>query len=35
MTASQTTIRFFAALALAAVLAGCNDKRDPGFQGWF
>ena len=34
MTASQTTIRFFAALALAAMLAGCNDKRDPGFQGW-
>ena len=24
----------FAALALVAVLAGCNDKRDPGFQGW-
>jgi len=25
---------FFAVLALAATLAGCNDKRDPGFQGW-
>jgi len=23
-----------AALALAAVLGGCDDKRDPGFQGW-
>ena len=33
MTASLT-IRLFAALALAATLAGCNDKRDPGFQGW-
>jgi HlyD family secretion protein len=26
--------RFFAALALAAALAGCNEHRDPGFQGW-
>jgi HlyD family secretion protein len=34
MTASSATIRLFAALALAATLAGCNDKRDPGFQGW-
>ncbi|MGQ0686965.1 HlyD family secretion protein [Bradyrhizobium sp.] len=34
MTSSLTTTRLFAALALAAVLAGCNDKRDPGFQGW-
>ncbi len=31
---SSLTLRFFAALALAATLAGCNDKRDPGFQGW-
>ena len=23
-----------AALALAALLGGCDDKRDPGFQGW-
>jgi HlyD family secretion protein len=22
------------ALALAAMLAGCNERRDPGFQGW-
>ena len=21
-------------LALTAALAGCNDRRDPGFQGW-
>ena len=34
MTPSQITIRFVAALALAATLAGCNEKRDPGFQGW-
>ena len=33
MTSSLTT-KFFAALALAVTLAGCNDKRDPGFQGW-
>jgi HlyD family secretion protein len=23
-----------ATLALALSLAGCNDKRDPGYQGW-
>ena len=34
MISSRTTTRLVAALALAAVLAGCNDKRDPGFQGW-
>jgi HlyD family secretion protein len=28
------TTRIVAAIALAALLAGCNDKRDPGFQGW-
>ena len=33
MTSSRTT-RIHAALALAAALAGCNEKRDPGFQGW-
>jgi HlyD family secretion protein len=31
---SSLTARVFAGLALALVLAGCNDKRDPGFQGW-
>lgn len=34
MIPSLTTTRLLAALALAATLAGCNDKRDPGFQGW-
>src|SRR5262249_43614918 len=34
MTSSLTTTKFFAALALAVMLAGCNDNRDPGFQGW-
>src|SRR3954449_3672383 len=27
-----TTI--FTALALAAMLAGCNERSDPGYQGW-
>src|SRR5437868_7521938 len=31
---SSLTMKLLAALALAAVLAGCNDTRDPGFQGW-
>ena len=26
--------RLLAVLALTATLAGCNDHRDPGFQGW-
>ena len=34
MTSSLTTTRVLAALALAVMLAGCTDKRDPGFQGW-
>jgi HlyD family secretion protein len=34
MTSSRMTTRIFAAVALAALLAGCNEKRDPGFQGW-
>lgn len=33
MTSAQWT-RVIAALALTAVLAGCQEKRDPGFQGW-
>src|SRR5690242_8083826 len=33
MTSSLTT-KLLAALALAVTLAGCNDNRDPGFQGW-
>ena len=34
MTSSRTTTRIFAAVALMLVLAGCNERRDPGFQGW-
>ncbi|MGY3534726.1 HlyD family secretion protein [Bradyrhizobium embrapense] len=33
MTASRM-MRLIAAVALAAALAGCKEKRDPGFQGW-
>jgi HlyD family secretion protein len=31
---SLARTKLLAALALALALAGCNDKRDPGFQGW-
>ena len=34
MTSSQAIIRILAALAVAVALAGCNERRDPGFQGW-
>jgi HlyD family secretion protein len=34
MTSSQAIIRILAALTVAAALAGCNERRDPGFQGW-
>src|SRR5262249_1650498 len=34
MTSSQIFMRTVAAALLAATLAGCNEKRDPGFQGW-
>ena len=34
MTSSRTTTRIFAAVALMLVLTGCNERRDPGFQGW-
>src|SRR6478672_12176563 len=27
-------LRMLAVAALATTLAGCNEKRDPGFQGW-
>ena len=33
MTSSHTRA-IAIALALTAVLAGCNERRDPGFQGW-
>ena len=34
MTSSRMSLRILAALALAAVLAGCNERKDPGYQGW-
>lgn len=34
MTTPRTLLGILAATALATLLAGCNDKRDPGFQGW-
>ena len=34
MTSPRRLLRILAALAVAAALAGCNDKRDPGYQGW-
>src|SRR5438309_10000401 len=30
----MTSSRIMACLALAAMLAACNQPRDPGFQGW-
>ncbi|NEV00600.1 HlyD family secretion protein [Bradyrhizobium uaiense] len=33
MTASRL-MKLVTAVALAAALAGCKEKRDPGFQGW-
>jgi HlyD family secretion protein len=30
----MTSLRIFLALTLAVGLAGCNEHRDPGFQGW-
>ena len=33
MTSSRMTA-ILAALVLAATLAGCNERKDPGFQGW-
>jgi HlyD family secretion protein len=34
MTSSRSAIRILAAVALAATLAGCNQHKDPGYQGW-
>ena len=31
---SSLILRMLAVAALATTLAGCNEKRDPGFQGW-
>lgn len=34
MTTPQRWLQVLAAAALTAALAGCNERRDPGFQGW-
>ncbi|WP_456687132.1 biotin/lipoyl-binding protein, partial [Bradyrhizobium sp. P5_C11_2] len=34
MRSSQAIFRLALAAALAIGLAACNEKRDPGFQGW-
>jgi HlyD family secretion protein len=34
MTSSRTAMRVAAAIALAAMLGGCNQPKDPGYQGW-
>jgi HlyD family secretion protein len=34
MTSSRTTLQALVALALVAMLAGCNAPRNPGYQGW-
>jgi len=34
MSSSRTALRALAALALTAVVGGCDQARDPGYQGW-
>jgi HlyD family secretion protein len=34
MTPSRTALRSLVVLAVAGWLAGCNEHRDPGYQGW-
>src|ERR1700710_1573751 len=34
MTSSRLLLRVFGALLLAAALAGCNEPKNPGYQGW-
>jgi HlyD family secretion protein len=34
MNSPRTALRALAALALTAVVAGCDQARDPGYQGW-
>jgi len=34
MISSRPVLKILAVFALAASLAGCNEKRDPGYQGW-
>src|SRR5258705_673614 len=34
MTSSRMALRICAALAVVAVLAGCDERNNPGYQGW-
>ena len=34
MTPARTTLRLLIVLVTAAMLGGCNEKHDPGYQGW-
>jgi HlyD family secretion protein len=34
MTSSRFLLRFLGVLLLAAALAGCNETKNPGYQGW-
>jgi HlyD family secretion protein len=34
MTSARMAMRILLALTLAAALAGCNEPRNPGYQGW-
>ena len=34
MTSSRMKLRILAVVALAMALAGCNETRNPGYQGW-
>jgi len=34
MTSSRMALRICAALALIALLAGCDERKNPGYQGW-
>jgi HlyD family secretion protein len=34
MTSPRNLVLTLAAIMLSTTLAGCNEKRDPGFQGW-
>jgi HlyD family secretion protein len=34
MTSSRLGLRILVVAAMAVTLAGCNERKDPGFQGW-
>ena len=34
MTSASSLTRMLSALAVAAALAGCNETKNPGYQGW-